>query len=211
MVRGADLHRLTGQISHRLALPRRIADGPTGVRVAIAASRTVRSVCPRPSQPPCRPVPPGRGYGRDRAQGDLGLRVPRHGEPAQGVAGGAAGGDGVLPLVLRHRADHHFPRLARRADRGGEDRPAAGAFLARHLCGRRHGARVLRADPAAAARGDRHRLRDAAADRGVRRALPQGDGAALPVVGGGRGDDRGRDHRLAAADGVCGRAARSTG
>ena len=147
----------------------------------------------------------GRGYGRDWAQGDFGLRVPRHGEPAQGVAGGAAGGDGVFPVVLRDRADHHFPRLARGADRGDEDRPAAGAFLARHLCRRRHGAWVLCADPAAAAGGDCDRLCDAAADRGVRRVFPQGDGAALPVVGGVRGDDRGCDHRLAAADGVRGR------
>ena len=64
------------------------------------------------------------------------------------------------------------------------------------------GARVFRADPAAAAGGGDDQLCDAAGDRDLLGDLPARDGAALSLVGGDRRARRRRDHRVAAADAV---------
>ena len=106
----------------------------------------------------------------------------------------------LLPLGLRHRA---APGLARpggaisfaaiRTRDIRRPRAAGRSSAARHVL------RLRRPLVSAAARRHRDRLRGAAHRRRARRARPEGDGARLPLDGGGIGFVGRADHALAAS------------
>ena len=138
---------------------------------------------------------------RHRSEGARGAPLRGNGGLHQGLGPARSPGRaGVLPLVLRDPGDPPVARLERRPAPRPRHALPDGPPLARAGRHQRHGPRLHRPRTAAAAGGDRARLRRAAPRRDLRGDVPRRAGPHLPPLGRRHRPRRRDDRALAAAD-----------